>query len=243
MVNCFLLLDQGNTRLKFRLIRRDGEILREGSVLNTTCNEGLPIGGIRPDFVMQVQSGPEIFRPESFWPGIETGFPGPQDADGISWAYSDLNKLGQDRMAAIMGAKGMFPKSNLVIADAGTCLTVDYLSSEGRHFGGFISPGYRMRLQAMHSFTRSLPLLNPDKSIFTEPGNSTESCMFSGAFHGITAELDYHFQTNIFGPDGADFRILTGGDAKDLAHHLKQSTFVAEDLIFRGLFQACLNRH
>jgi type III pantothenate kinase len=189
-----------------------------------------------------IRSGPDIFNPVDFWPGVELFLPAPDDFKGISWAYPFPDKLGRDRMAAMLGAASLFPAMNLVIADAGTCLTVDYLTSDGKHLGGFISPGYRMRLRAMHAFTGSLPLLSESIEFRVNPGNSTETCMASGAFAGILAELDFHFSTRIFNLRKADALILSGGDAKDLAHHLKQSNFVADDLIFRGLYQAYAGR-
>lgn len=242
MSAAFLLLDQGNTRLKFRFIRQDGFVLDEGAVLNAALTDYFLDRQIRPDIVMMVRSGPDIFDPRNLWPEITPSFPEPQDAKDILWAYQEMKQMGRDRIAAIMGAREKFPESNLVIADAGTCLTVDYLSADGRHLGGFISPGYAMRFQAMHTFTHSLPLISQDVAMMTQPGKSTQDCMVSGAAAGMLAELDFHFQRQIFPPSETATRILTGGDAKDLAHHLKGSTFVAEDLIFRGLFQACLNR-
>jgi type III pantothenate kinase len=190
-----------------------------------------------------VCSGPPVFDPSEIWPGIMCGQFRPEDAEGIIWAYSDLTRLGRDRMAAIMGARSMFPDSNLVVADAGTCLTVDYMASDGQHLGGFISPGYQMRLQAMHTFTNALPLINRNKLYQLFPGKSTEECMEAGALTGLIAELEWHFRQGVFHSHKAEIRILTGGDAKDLAHHLKESTFVAEDLIFRGLYQTCLRRY
>ena len=242
MPDCILLLDQGNTRLKFRFADREGNVLHEGMVLNENLPAELPLADFQPSSVVMVRSGPEVFKPDQFWPDAELFVPGSDDFGGIAWAYPLPGQLGRDRMAAMLGAASLFPGKNLVIADAGTCLTVDYLSSAGKHLGGFISPGYRMRLRAMHAFTGSLPLLPESVSMRTKPGNSTESCMASGAFAGLLAELDFHFSTEIFQPRKADELILSGGDAKDLAHHLKQSTFVADDLIFRGLYQAYAGR-
>jgi type III pantothenate kinase len=243
MSDCFLLLDQGNTRLKFRFVSREGEVLQQGSVFNAELPQEFPEFSLHPVGILMVSSGPSVFDPASIWPGIISGQIKPEDAEGINWAYSDLNNLGRDRMAALMGARSLFPGSNLVVADAGTCLTVDYLTSEGEHLGGFISPGYQMRLQAMHTFTDALPLINRIKPDQLFPGKSTEDCMETGALAGLIAELEWHFRQGIFHSGKAEIRILTGGDAKDLAHHLKESTFVAEDLIFRGLYQACLRRY
>jgi pantothenate kinase type III len=235
-----LLLDQGNTRLKFRLVSPDGDIIREGFVLNEQAGSLDWISGMEPGWVMSLNSGALAFDPQELWPDAVCFSFMPSDGAGISWAYEDENQLGRDRMAAMLGASSDFPEANLILADAGTCLTIDFLAAGGRHLGGFISPGFAMRLQAMHSFTHSLPL--PDAEFATAPGKNTIQCMQAGAFCGILAELDFHLQSRVFANNAAVIRILSGGDAKDLAHHLKESTFVAEDLIFKGLYRAWKGR-
>jgi type III pantothenate kinase len=235
-----LLLDQGNTRLKFRLLSPGGDIIREGFVMNEQAGSLQWISGLDPGWVMSLNSGALVFDPPKVWPEAVCYSFLPSDGAGISWAYEDVNQLGRDRMAAMLGASTDFPNANLILADAGTCLTVDFLAAGGRHLGGFISPGFSMRLQAMHSFTHSLPLT---EAVFAKaPGKSTIQCMQAGAFCGILAELDFHLQCAAFGNNAPVVRILSGGDAKDLAHHLKESTFVAEDLIFKGLYRAWKGR-
>jgi pantothenate kinase type III len=242
MPDCILLLDHGNTRLKYRFADLSGNVLYGGMVLNEKLPSDFPEYDLRPSAIVMARSGPDTFAPEEIWPGVKLFVPAPEDFKGISWAYTFPGQLGRDRMAAMLGAAVLFPDKNLVIADAGTCLTADYLGSDGTHLGGFISPGYRMRLMAMHTFTGSLPLVPDSIPARPAPGNSTETCMSSGAFGGLLAELDFYFTAEIFHPGKADVFILSGGDAKDLAHHLKQSTFVADDLIFRGLYQAYAGR-
>jgi type III pantothenate kinase len=243
MPACFLLLDQGNTRIKFRFVQTDGSILEEGSVVNTHQEEIRTWKAYSPERIMMICSGSQDFNPTVYWPESVICMFEPSDAGGIIWAYENVNQMGRDRMAALLGAQSLFPAENLIVADAGTCLTVDYLRSDGVHLGGYISPGFQMRLRAMHAFTASLPMMEKSSPDSTDPGKSTESCMVAGALSGLIAELDLHFQQDNFQMQPPVRGILTGGDAKDLARHLKGSTFVAEDLIFRGLYLACKSRH
>jgi len=231
-----LLIDQGNSRLKFRLIDENAEIFAEGKL---SAEDFTGKNFLHPDFIpdkiLICCSGSMLFQPTDFWPDSQVHYFSCKDAGGIAWAYPDVRQLGQDRMAAMLGAKALFPGENLVIADAGSCLTVDFLSAGGRHLGGFISPGYQMRLRAMHEFTRALPEIIGEKGGIN-PGSNTRECMKAGAFSGMLAEISEHFSAPVFGKDAAVRYLLSGGDAEDLAHHLKESTFVAPDLVFAGLF-------
>ena len=233
----YLLFDQGNSRLKFRLMNEQGDCIREGIISEENLRAELDHPAFKDPYqVLICASGKMKFHPADYWPGSGIHFFSSTDANSIDWAYPDISQLGTDRMAALLGAKAKFPQRNLIVADAGTCLTVDFLHSDAKHLGGFISPGYRMRLRAMHEFTRALPLPEDDFPEQAMPGTNTVNCMRSGAFSGIIAEIRHHFSNNPFGKNSEFSCILTGGDAQNFAHHLKESTFVAPDLIFTGLF-------
>lgn len=76
-------------------------------------------------------------------------------------SYEDMQTLGVDRRAALAGVLKTHPKTPVLIIDAGSCITYDYISADGHHHGGAISPGRTMRYNAMHLFTAKLPLLSP----------------------------------------------------------------------------------
>ena len=59
--------------------------------------------------------------------------------------YLTPDTLGADRLAAAVGAASIFPECHLLIVDAGTCITYDYVSAEGHYLGGNISLGLGMR--------------------------------------------------------------------------------------------------
>jgi type III pantothenate kinase len=76
--------------------------------------------------------------------------------------YDTPETLGADRVAAAIGAKVLYPQNNCLVIDMGTCITYDLVDSEDNFHGGIISPGVRMRFKAMNTFTKRLPLLEPD---------------------------------------------------------------------------------
>ena len=62
--------------------------------------------------------------------------------------YETPETLGTDRLAGVAGAYSLFPKSELLVIDAGTAITYDFLS-ESIYKGGNISPGLNMRFMAI----------------------------------------------------------------------------------------------
>jgi type III pantothenate kinase len=237
MAEKILLLDQGNSRLKFRLVSRTNQIIESGIFLNSIIPNQFDFWQrLQPDLVIICQSSALLIQPESMFPNANIHYFTHIDGIGLRWAYRQPERLGPDRMAAMIGASLKFPDQNLLIADAGSCLTIDLLDAGGLHLGGFISPGIRMRLRAMHAFTHSLPEEEIKYVSEIRPGSDTEECLQAGVMAGIVAEINSHFYHPYFDSKNAELCILCGGDSEYLAHLLKGSTFVADDLVFDGLF-------
>ena len=60
--------------------------------------------------------------------------------------YDTPETLGTDRIAGVAGAFSLFPGHELLVIDAGTAITFDYLSG-GVYKGGNISPGPEYEIQ------------------------------------------------------------------------------------------------
>lgn len=153
----------------------------------------------------------------------------------ITIAYKQPETLGKDRLAGLKAAKEKWPGNALCVADAGTCLTLDFMDAHGHHLGGTISPGLQMRLASMHQFTGALPLarVGDYTGIW---GNSTLSCLASGTVNGLVSEIEYHFNQLKINSSEPAILILTGGDAEYLAHHLNSPNFAAPHLVLEGLY-------
>lgn len=148
-------------------------------------------------------------------------------------AYDDINTLGIDRRAALAGVLVTHPKTAVLVIDAGSCITYDYIDAKAHHLGGAISPGRAMRYNAMHVFTATLPLLNPTDEV-PAVGISTSSSMSLGVEAGIVSEIQAHIEA--FTQNFGDFTIiLTGGDANFLIKNIKYTIFADAELILIGL--------
>lgn len=151
----------------------------------------------------------------------------------IKIGYETPETLGVDRIAAAVGAVGLFPNKNCLVIDAGTCITYDFVTSDSLYLGGAISPGLRMRFEAMHKLTARLPLAVPVESPKLV-GTSTLESLQSGVVNGIAEEIKgiiarYRSQF----PDLCV--VMCGGDAGFFENIGKGSIFVAPDLVLHGL--------
>jgi type III pantothenate kinase len=110
----------------------------------------------------------------------------------IKVLYKTPATLGMDRVAAVTGATILYPNTNSLLIDAGTCITFDYIDSHLQYHGGAISLGLQMRFRALHEFTAKLPLFS--KSNYTKEnsfiGESTQTSMVSGVINGIIHEIE-----------------------------------------------------
>lgn len=74
-------------------------------------------------------------------------------ACGVVNAYPEPARLGADRWAALIGAHSLAPRACCVI-DAGSAITADVLTADGRHLGGWIAPGIGLAIDALARGTR-----------------------------------------------------------------------------------------
>lgn len=158
---------------------------------------------------------------------------------GVVSGYRDPQKLGLDRWLAVVAAYDMCGRACLVI-DLGTAITVDLVTHDGTHLGGYIAPGISLLRGRLLAHTRriqydareAMPTLND-----FSPGRSTAEAVDRGC--SIMAR-SYVFNQIALAEShlGRDFiTYITGGDAP-LVADAPEVECVA-DLVFRGLALAC----
>lgn len=129
----------------------------------------------------------------------------------ITIGYNTPQTLGADRIAAAVGATCLFPKSNVLVIDIGTAITIDFISSNGCFNGGTISPGPQMRAKALNQFTKKLPLVSPivgEKLL----GKTTSEAIGLGIGNGIKFEIDGYIAR--YSSEYEQLKvIITGGEA------------------------------
>jgi type III pantothenate kinase len=147
--------------------------------------------------------------------------------------YSTPETLGMDRVAGVCGAVQLFPSFDNLVIDAGTCITYDFVDKARNYHGGSISPGLKMRFQAVHTLTAKLPLVSPKAGVELI-GDTTEASIQSGVVNGLLAEIEgiiARYREKFTGLQV----ILCGGDAGFFENQLKASIFASPELVLIGL--------
>lgn len=116
------------------------------------------------------------------WLSAETPLP-------FKISYDTPATLGADRIATVAAAHALYPRTNCLVIDAGTCITYDWLTHKGEWLGGNISPGLNMRYKAMDVFTAKLPGVEYGETK-SPIGKSTNEALINGGFLGCINEIE-----------------------------------------------------
>jgi type III pantothenate kinase len=137
--------------------------------------------------------------------------------------YDTPHTLGQDRLAAAVGAKSLCPNENLLIIDAGSAITYDFVSAEGEYLGGNIAPGLKMRFTMLQRMTKKLPLVEVEENeLIPLFGKNTRDAIAAGVIRGVSYEVKGYMRTlNEKMPHFQAF--LTGGNAPYILNNVRPS--------------------
>jgi type III pantothenate kinase len=147
--------------------------------------------------------------------------------------YKTPETLGKDRLAVVVGANYLYPDLNLLVIDAGSAITFDFIDEKSSYKGGNIAPGLSMRFRALNEFTSRLPLLAPQNDYALLGGNTSEA-IISGVQNSIVFEVDTYISELEKLYPGL-IALITGGDAKFFDNKLKNTIFVIPNLVLIGL--------
>ena len=230
-----IVIDVGNSRVKLAIFNKlemvYNEVVSVKKIASTVndlikkykCSNGIisSVGNLKKSQLKEIQQEINLIELS-----IETRTP-------FINKYETPKTLGVDRIALVVAAVENFNKSNVLIIDAGTCITYDYVNAKKEYFGGAISPGIKMRFNALHKFTNGLPLLKLQKDI-NLTGKTTNESIQSGVTIGVISEIDSFI--NKYREKNADLTVvLTGGDVKFLAKRLKNTIFANPNFLLEGL--------
>jgi type III pantothenate kinase len=233
-----LAIDRGNSRTKMGLRQSDGALEvhffkndAESLMLSWIQELNIDAAIMSSVAATELETVLDWFREHSRFLLLTPATPVP-----IQNNYATPETLGMDRLAGAVGAWVKAGKTDVLLLDAGTCINYECVVNNS-YIGGAIAPGLTMRLTAMHHFTGKLPLLNlPDDKIELT-GNSTTTCMLSGAVWGMVHEMEGVARDYQALYPGITI-ILGGGDAPFLGHYLKNSIFAPhKEVVLIGLLE------
>lgn len=160
---------------------------------------------------------------------------------GLPLRIDEPAQLGQDRMAAALGALDRYPVPAIVL-DLGTAITCDLVTSHG-YEGGMIAPGLAVMTSYLHDKTALLPRLDAaDLTIPTGLGRNTLSQMKLGVttgYAGMVEALLSRVEDELAARGERPATILaTGGTAVFLPPNPRRSIVWEPNLTLLGLAAA-----
>lgn len=244
-----LELDCGNTRVKWR-VRNGNIVVMRGAFLtlegfNAATSDELARANITRVFIGSVLNE-EYARKLASWSigylGVNPEFAVSEPhCNGVVNGYQQPEKLGVDRWLAILAAKAKTP-SACVLVDCGSAITVDLVTSQGEHLGGFIAPGLRLMRDALSMKTTAIKLSQIGYPENDFPGRNTVAAVKSAEL-AMIAGLVAHAKSVLrnYETNGASL-LVTGGDGEWLVSLLKDGIY-QEDLVLDGLHIALAGVH
>jgi type III pantothenate kinase len=235
-----LLLDLGNTRLKWALLDGDtwttqGAVAWSDDIERVLADAWQALRGVSQiDGASVVDSAREahvetiamrLFGHKTRW--LRT----PAEACGVRSAYAEPERLGVDRFLAMVAAyhDGQAP---CVLVGVGTALTLDALAVDGRHLGGLIAPGPQLMQQALWGATARV---HPEPGRVLDAADNTADAVASGCWQAAIALIERFASRMALLLGGSPRLVLGGGDAAVLQPMLALPSRLAEDSVLRGL--------
>ncbi len=237
-----LVIDFGNTRLKWRL--GDAETLVARGALrhrdDPRCWAHFEL--------------PANAAPEQVWVGSvassaendnlrrwcrDHGYPAPRFVQvaktclGLTVAYDETEKLGVDRWLALLGARASVDGA-VCGADAGTAITLDAADASGRHLGGLIAPGPETMARSLLRGTARIGEAARD-AVDSPFAADTGDAVRAGALYANAALIERFARETEARLNGAATLFLTGGARHDIAPLLRVAARDEPDLVLHGL--------
>lgn len=246
-----LLVDAGNTRLKWGLVR--GEVISStGSLIWEKQTLDQQLAANWQSFMDPAQyparillanvAGVEITQAVEAWATAcqeALGVTIPVDcvksqaqAYGVQNSYAHPEGLGVDRWLALVAARHTVQGAACVV-DCGTALTVDVISAQGVHQGGIIVPGMKLMKQSLAENTDAIP--DSEGSGSELLGKDTQSALQGGALAAASGAVMQVMQQATILLGETPTAIITGGDAPLLLPMLGDSFRHEPDWVLKGL--------
>lgn len=214
--------DVGNTRCKWRVLSEE-KILRSGQfvhrqgfddlVLTPKVDRARVVSVASPNVLERLT---RRLREAGLKVEIATSN---AVACGVVNGYEVPSRLGVDRWLAIIAGYKQVQKPVLIV-DAGTALTVDFVDAAGLHLGGYILPGATLMRSSLLSSTEGVRFDMSQREQSLGWGRNTCVAVDAGVLAaqvGVVVVAAYEANRQL----GRDFAILlTGGDAEIIKTHL-----------------------
>jgi type III pantothenate kinase len=234
-----LLIDIGNTRTKWALADKNGQLSAVKSCLNTEIAKAeLPIQEAQTTLIANVagQAMAENITYE-LKPLPAQFLTVSASAYGLTNFYAPT--LGVDRWAALVAAWHTYHQP-IVVVNAGTAITIDAISQAGEFLGGSIIPGLHL-MRA--SLSKNAALLNVEAGEWQAFPTNTSDAIQSGMFNAVVGAINLTLKRLEKHATSAPLLLLSGGDAEVIAEALAlqslnldtKQVIITQNLVLHGL--------
>jgi type III pantothenate kinase len=146
---------------------------------------------------------------------------------GVSSAYKERpESLGTDRWLGVIAAHSA--QNDRAIVSCGSAITIDVVTTDGQHQGGYILPGLTMAAEALIKGTGRVRF-----EALPERGTALGTTTAEAVSHGVLASVAA--LVNQLATDKNLELVLTGGDALQVLPHITQSKHHEPELLLYGL--------
>lgn len=239
-----LCIDQGNSRTKIALFKKDGRIVKNLLYKSFTSADVERLFSLYPIKNSIISSVANIdaavvnalnrLSKHFILFDYLTLLP-------IKNCYESPDTLGLDRIASAVGASFLTPNQNLLIVDAGSAITYDFVSAEQGYLGGNIAPGIKMRLTVLNQMTKKLPKVEVENNALIPLfGKNTKEAITAGVIRGILFEVKGYMRT-LSEQDTSFVAYATGGNAPYILSGIKEKMRFEPHLVLIGL--NCILEH
>lgn len=242
-----LLIDAGNTRIKWALVSGEDWLcsgafpVEQADTLSRYIADhvrklGTGLHDIQQIWVSNV-AGAEVAQHIRNIKAGQSGqfnFIVAREAQcGVRNGYSNASQLGTDRWAALIAAWHLV-QGKCMVVNCGTAITIDALSGQGAFLGGLIVPGVELMQRSLVAATSQLGLEQGKYAAF--PLNTADA-LFSGAIQAGCGAIERQYTLL---DDTSAPVVLSGGAAGMLRSCLNQKPFgvpprVVDNLVLQGL--------
>lgn len=251
-----LTIDAGNTRTKWAIFNRNGEITHQDACLNEAVTmadlspQSLGYERVMISNVAGKEHAAVLTKKIAPYNLPVRWISASQQACDVFNSYHEPETLGTDRWAAVIAAWHM-EHAPCVIVNAGTAVTIDAVApqiasrQQGEFLGGLILPGLDLMQKSLGLATAQLPK-NGGLQNKNEPdlagifARNTIQAIHAGALNAILGAIVRMIDTLERRYEQKPHLILSGGNAlivqNNLAGAVTNQVIIVDNLVLQGLY-------
>jgi len=160
---------------------------------------------------------------------------------GVKLAYPEVSQFGVDRFCALIAARQHSQKQAVVVINAGTAVTIDYLAASGQHEGGIIMPSLAAMKAGLNQLAPNLSDCWEQPSTGTGSGtgllatNTADALQLGSRWMMVSALSQTLAAMKAHAGASPLAVVVGGGDAGTLQPLLDPAAQVVEYLVLEGV--------